>query len=123
MAGATPRPRAIADGRNWHVRAYLRAVGAIGLVAAIAHFVIAANAVDTFTRATGFNPLLYPERAAEMAAKYPVLTDAVGIPYIASLDDYLVRVFSYEPILAVLVGGFVCTVVVEMRQRRRETSP
>lgn len=122
MTTTRPRPPAMPRGRYWHVRAYLRAVGAIGLAAVFSHFVIAWKAVGTFRRATGFNPILYPERAAEMAGKYPVLTDAVGVPYIVSLDDYLVGVFSYEPILAVLVGGLVCTAIVEGRQQRRRAT-
>ncbi|WP_226012946.1 hypothetical protein [Halomicrobium salinisoli] len=118
MTGVRPRPPSMARGRYWHVRAYLRAVGAIALAAVFSHFVITWKAVVTFMRATGSNPIYYPQRAAELSAKYPVLTDAIGVPYVASLDDYLVRVLTYEPILAVLVGGLICTVIVENRQRR-----
>ncbi len=119
MKVAKPKPPTMARGRYWHVRAYLRAVGAIALAAVFSHFVIAWKSVGTFTRAAGFNAILYPERAAEMAAKYPVLTDAVGVPYAASLDDYLVRVLTYEPILAVLAVGLLCTLALEMCERRR----
>lgn len=122
MTTAKPRPPTMARGPNWHIRAYVRAIGAITLAAVVSHFVIASNAVVTFTRATGFNPMLYPQRAAELSGKYPVLTDAVGVGYVASLDDYLLRVFSYEPIFAVLVAGLVCTVLAEKCQRNPEVT-
>lgn len=47
------------------------------------------------------------------------LIEAVGYdfyqPLVFALDEYLIARFTSKPILAVLVGGLVCTVALEAR--------
>lgn len=119
MTTTRPRPPAMTGGRYWHVRSYLRAVGRIGFLMLLTQQLFAVGAHIDFYRATGFVHIFYRDSAERLLEQHPLWAEAVYQGPIRSLPEILTSYLSYELILAVIVGGLVCTVALEIRERER----
>lgn len=126
MTARTSRLPATPRGRNWHVRVYQRAISGV-LFAVTICFAVVYSTKDAVWREwaemIGVNILTGPlyRGQAEPGLYDPFTFQPDAALPVAFLEFLVARLTSW-PILALLVGGLVCTILVEKRQRRREAS-
>ncbi|WP_226012944.1 hypothetical protein [Halomicrobium salinisoli] len=107
------KPRATPRGRNRHVAAYRRLV--VSLVLAVPTIFVLGQLIDGPTsRWASYRGLRYSGAAG---VGRPTSNIIGCLPLHFEFVDYLVEVFTSAPIVAVLVGGLACTLIVEARKR------
>lgn len=126
MTATTSRPPGTPRGRNWHVRAYLRAMSGVLSAVTICFAVVYSKwevVYREWVEIVGVNiftsPMLRGSVEPELHDPFTFHPDA---PLPVAFLEFLVARLTSWPVLVLLVGGLVCTVIVEMRQRRREAS-
>lgn len=122
MTGAVPHSPAMPQGRYWHVKAYWRALKSLAVGLAIWATLYHASADNEIAFGFGLHPALERETVMTMKEQFPLLLDAAYSPLYQMLYDSFARSLASEPVQAILLGGLVCTVIVEAHLRRRETS-
>ncbi|WP_226021395.1 hypothetical protein [Halomicrobium salinisoli] len=128
MAGASLRPPATPRGRYWHVKAYCRALKMLGaglFVSFWIYFYWHRHAMLEVIR--GNDRLIHliirhsdPEALAKVGETYPLLAQTYNQPIYETFHVLLGRMLTYEPVLGAIVGLLCCTVLLELRERRRQ---
>lgn len=126
MTATTPRPPATPCGRNWHVRAYQRAVSGV-LFAVTICFAVVYSTKEVVQREwaelVGVNILTGPmyRGPADPGLRDPFTFQPDAALPVAFLEFLVARLTSW-PALVLLLGGLVCTVLAEKRQQNREVT-
>ncbi|WP_226012947.1 hypothetical protein [Halomicrobium salinisoli] len=127
MTATTSRPPATPRGRNWHVRAYQRAVSGVLFAVTICFAVVYRNwpmVYREWAEMVGVNIFTSPMlgHPVEPALHGP-FTFHPDAPLPVAFLEFLVARLTFWPVLALLVGGLVCTVALEIRERERHREP
>lgn len=120
MAGVNPLPPATPRGPDRWLKSFVRVPGTL-LVASIVSFLTVFLGHPpglTRIRIAYIRAVPVPEWIQEEAAAYPFWPDA---PLFHALYEYVSGVFSSPLVATVLAGSFICTVWLEIRERRKGT--
>ncbi|WP_226021399.1 hypothetical protein [Halomicrobium salinisoli] len=113
MTTISPRFPATRWGRNRHVVAYRRLV--VSLVLAVPTIFVLGQLIDGPTsRWASYRGLRYSGAAG---VGRPTSNIIGCLPLHTEFVDYLMEVFTSAPIVAVLLSGLACTLLVEARKR------
>lgn len=116
MKVVSPGPAATPEGRNRRLRAYVRVPAAILAASVVSFSLQYFHSLRLLRlRAWYIRAVPIPEWVHEAAGHY---TFGIADPMFPALSDHLASVFSYPPVLGVVVGGFVCVITLEVFERR-----